>query len=275
MMFKLIGLMRSPALPSVIGVTAAGLAFSAGAAAQDADLAKQLSNPIASLISVPFVTNYDKGFGPADGSKAVLNIQPVIPFSLNEDWNVISRTILPVVWQEDVAGLSGEQFGLGDTVQSLFLSPKAPGPGGIIWGAGPVFLFPTGTDPLLGGKKWGAGPTGVILKQTGQWTYGALANHIWSFAGDEARPEVNASFLQPFISYTTADAWTFALNTESTYDWISETWSVPVNFTVSKLINIGTQPISLQAGLRYWAESPEGGPEGFGARAGVTLLFPR
>ncbi|MBZ9934671.1 transporter [Mesorhizobium sp. BR1-1-16] len=245
------------------------------ASAQDADLAKQLSNPIATLISVPFQFNYDTGFGPDDGSRVLMNFQPVVPISIGDDWNMISRTILPVTWQEDIAGETGTQFGLGDTVQSLFFSPKQPGPGGLIWGAGPVFLLPTATDDLLGGAQWGAGPTGVALRQSGPWTYGILANQIWSFAGDASRNDVNSTFLQPFISYTTPDAWTFALNTESTYDWTGDTWSVPINAMVSKLVTVNKQPISFTAGLRYWAESPENGPEGFGARFAITFLFPK
>ncbi|MEW9807526.1 transporter [Mesorhizobium sp. ZMM04-5] len=257
-------------------VAAAGLFAATGlASAQDTDLAKQLSNPVASLISLPFQFNYDSGFGPDDGHRVTLNIQPVIPFELSSDWNLISRTIIPVIWQEDVAGPSGSQFGLGDTVQSLFLSPSAPGPGGIIWGAGPVFMLPTSTDPLLGGDRWGAGPTGVVLKQSGPWTYGVLANHIWSFAGPDAAPDVNATFVQPFLTYTTDDAWTFAFNTESTYDWEAEQWSVPINFMVSKLVKFGEQPVSFQAGVRYWAESPDAGPDGLGFRGAVTLLFPK
>jgi len=245
--------------------------------AQDssADLAKKLSNPIASLISVPFQFNYDHGYGPLDGDKSTLNIQPVIPISLNDDWNLISRTILPVIWQDDIAGPSGSQFGLGDTVQSFFLSPAKSTEGGIVWGAGPVFLIPTATDDLLGGEKWGAGPTIVALKQDGPWTYGVLANHIWSFAGNDDRNDISNTFLQPFLSYTTPDAWTFALNTESTYDWKAEEWSVPINFTISKLVKIDKQPISLTAGVRYWAAAPDNGPEGLGLRLGLTFLFPK
>ncbi|SEI17663.1 hypothetical protein SAMN05216228_103540 [Rhizobium tibeticum] len=239
------------------------------------ELAKKLSNPIASLISVPFQFNYDHGYGPEDGDKTTLNIQPVIPISINEDWNLISRTILPVTWQDDIAGPSGEQFGLGDTLQSFFLSPAKPTESGIIWGVGPVFLLPTGTNDLLGSGKWGAGPTGVALKQDGPWTVGILANHVWSFAGESDRVDVSSTYLQPFISYTTPDAWTFALNTESTYDWESDDWSVPINFTVSKLVTVDKQPISLQAGVRYWASAPENGPEGLGFRVSITFLFPK
>ena len=263
--------MRVTALLSV----SCALMNAAVAQESSADLAKKLSNPVASMISVPFQFNYDRGFGPEDGNRETLNIQPVVPISLNDDWNLISRTIMPVIWQDDIAGPSGHQFGLGDITQSLFFSPKQPGPGGLIWGLGPVFLIPTATDDLTGSGKWGAGPTGVALKLDGPWTYGLLANHIWSFAGQDDRTDVNSTFLQPFLSYTTHDAWTFTLNTESTYDWEGDQWSVPVNVMVGKLVKFDRQPVSFTAGLRYWADAPENGPEGLGFRFVVTFLFPQ
>lgn len=238
----------------------------------DADLAKQLANPVASLISVPIQGNVDFGIGPGDGTRSVTNIQPVIPFELSENWNLISRTILPVIDQEGIApGGVTDAFGLGDTVQSLFFSPKASDP---IWGVGPVFLIPTATDDLLGSEKWGAGPTALVLKQTGPWTYGALANHLWSFAGDDGRDDVNATFLQPFLAYITDTKTTLALNLESTYDWEQEEWNVPANFVVSQLLKIGDQPVQFFGGVRYYLETPDGGPE-WGLRFGLTFLFPK
>lgn len=243
--------------------------------AQDADLAKQLSNPISSLISVPFQFNFDRGIGPADdGKKFYVNFQPVIPISLNADWNVVSRTIMPLASQDDIFPGSGHQFGLGDTLQSFFFTPKAVGPSGIIWGVGPAILLPTATDKLLGGEKWAAGPTGVILRQSGPWTYGVLANHVWSFAGNSVRRDISSTFIQPFLAYTTPDAWTYGINLESSYDWVGDQWSVPMNVTVSKLLKFGNQPVSIGAGLRYWLSSPDSGPKGFGGRLIMTFLFP-
>ncbi len=240
------------------------------------ELAKQLQNPVAALISVPFQFNYDKNIGANDdGERLTLNIQPVVPVSISEDWNLISRTILPVVYQDDIFTGAGSQSGIGDIVQSVFFSPKDPTENGWIWAAGPVFLFPTGSDDLLTTDKWGVGPTVVALAQRGPWTYGALANHIWSFAGDDDRDDLNATFIQPFLSYTTPTAWSFTLQTESTYDWENEQWSIPIAGIISKVTNIGGQTVSFSGGLRYWAESPDSGPEGLAFRAVVTLLFPK
>jgi hypothetical protein len=263
--------------PAVAAIFAAAF-LAAPARAQDSAsaLAKQLANPVAALISVPFQLNYDQNIGPDDdGDRWLMNVQPVVPITLNEDWNVISRTILPIVSQSDVYPGAGSQSGIGDVVQSVFFSPKEPTAGGWIWGAGPVLLMPTGSDDLLTTDKWAAGPTAVLLRQQGPWTYGGLANHLWSFAGSDDRTDVDATFLQPFASYTTPTAWSFTLNTESTYDWEAEQWSVPVNVIVTKVTKVGGQLISVGGGLRYWADSPDSGPEGLGYRLVFTLLFPR
>jgi hypothetical protein len=238
------------------------------------DLAKQLSNPISSLISVPYQYNYDSGLGATGtGTKTTVNIQPVIPFSISENWNLISRTILPVISQKNVVPGTA-QSGIGDVVQSFFFSPKAPTAGGLIWGVGPVFMLPTGSTGLSA-DQFAAGVTGVVLKQNGPWTFGALANQLWSVGDTSGGTKISTSFVQPFVSYNTKNLWTFTLNTEATYNWLNDDAAVPINLTATKLIKIAGQPVSVGGGVRYWADSTTGGPDGWGARLLVTFLFPK
>lgn len=239
-------------------------------------LAKQLANPIAALISVPFQFNYDRGYANTSGNESnkwTLNIQPVVPVSISEDWNLISRTIVPVIRTDNLPLGSGIGGGVGDIVQSAWFSPKAPTDDGWIWGVGPVFLIPTGSD--VSADTWGVGPTAVALKQDGPFTYGGLTNHIWSTGGGA---DISATFLQPFLSYTTPSALTTTLMTETTYDWEASDgneWTIPLFLVVTQVGKIGNQHISYGAGVKYYADSPDGGPKGWGARFLFTMLFPK
>jgi hypothetical protein len=238
------------------------------------ELAKQLQNPVAALISVPFQSNFEWGGGrSSDGFKYTLNFQPVIPIPLGQHWNLISRTIVPVIHQDDVV-LDDVQDGMGDILQSLFFSPSEPGPGGWIVGTGPVFLLPTSTTRFLGAEKFSLGPTAVVLRQSGGWTYGVLANHLWSVGtGTDHTPNVNSTFVQPFLSYTTATYTTFTVQTESSYNWADSKWTIPINPAVSQLLKVGGQPISLLLGPKLYVEGPSSAPD-WGLRFAFILLFP-
>jgi hypothetical protein len=246
---------------------AALLAFALPVAAQNAELdliAKQLSNPVAALISVPLQLNYDSGYA-SGNDKWTLNIQPVVPISISEKWNVISRTILPVVTQGDT--------GIGDITQSLFFSPKAPTSSGWIVGVGPAFLIPTGSNGFTL-DQWAVGPTAVMLKQEGTWTYGALVNQLWGVSNSGSARDVSAMYLQPFVSKSMGSGRTVTVNMESTYDWNSGQWTIPLNFLVSKVTKWGSQMVSIGGGVRVYLDKPAGGPD-WGLRGVVTLLFPK
>lgn len=236
----------------------------------DADLAQKLSNPVSSMTTVPLQWNYDCCYGTDDGARLTLNIQPVIPFKLKDDLNLIVRTILPVIYQQSPAPGVGSSSGVSDITQSFFFVPRTSG--GVTFGVGPVFLYPTGGEEL-GTEKWAAGPTALILKQDKGWTYGALVNHLWSFAGEDERDEVNQTFLQPFISYNTKAATTYSLNAESSYNWTTQTWSVPINASVSQLYTFGKQRVSVAAGAKFYLTDEVGAPD-WGLRVTATFLFP-
>jgi hypothetical protein len=243
----------------------------------DSDLAKQLSNPVADLVSVPFQANWNFGVGPGpdDDTQFLMNFQPVMPFALNKNWNLIARVIVPYLGQPPLTTGGSGASGFSDILASGFFSPSQPKH--FIWGIGPALQLPVPTEPTLGTGKWSIGPTFVILKQTGHWTYGVLVNQLWSFAGDDSRPSVNQMYVQPFGAYTTDKATTYQLSSETTATWnqpSSNTWTVPLIAQVTQLLRLGRRPVSVGAGAGYYVESPDGGPN-WKFRVLVTLIFPK
>jgi hypothetical protein len=238
------------------------------------DLAKKLANPIAALISVPFEYTWDTKAGLNEtGDKNYLTLKPVIPMSIHQDWNLISRTVMPLVKQTDVTpGTS--QSGIGDITQSFFFSPKAPTSSGLIWGIGPILNIPTDVDGLSS-KQWGAGPTGVVLKQDGPYTYGLLAFNLFGVGhADAGMPKLNNLFLQPFLTKQLGQGLSISSNLESSYDWTGNQWNVPLNLSVAQVMKIGDQPVSFSLGARYYVEKSDMAPH-WGIRAAATFLFPK
>jgi hypothetical protein len=238
------------------------------------ELANKLSNPVANLISVPFQSNVDYGIGTYHGSKYTLNIQPVIPFHLSDKLNLITRYIIPVVDQHGISGESAKEFGLSDATVSAFFSPSGT-KSGLIWGAGPAMLIPIGTNDNLSTRQWAIGPTVLILKQAKGFTYGFLANQLWSFAGDKDRNDVNQMFLQPFLAHNWKSGAGLTLNSEMTFNWQNNTSLIFLNPLVSGITKIGTQTISLAVGPRIPVSGPSSVKPDFGLRAVLTFVFPQ
>ncbi len=238
------------------------------------ELADKLSNPVANMISVPFQSNVDYGIGLYNGSKITLNFQPVIPISIGPKLNLITRYIIPIVDQRDITSEGSSQFGLSDATISAFFAPKDI-KNGFIWGVGPAFLVPIGTNDFLSTRKWGVGPTVLVLKQAKGLTYGFLVNQLWSFAGDENRNDINQMFLQPFFAKNFPSGAGFGLNAEITFNWEAGVTMGFLNPIVTALTKLGKQPISLGVGPRIpFGGTAETKPD-FGIRAVFTLVIPK
>ena len=250
--------------------------FIQGVKAQDkpasdaAELAKKLANPIASLISVPFQSNWDMGIGNNNGSKMVLNFQPVIPMQLSKKMNFITRWIIPFASQKDVTGDKTNQSGLGDAVITGFFSPVGSK---ITWGVGPVLVLPIASNQFLGGEKFCIGPSVVALKQSNGWTVGGLANHVFSVAGNANRKDISATFLNPFIAYNWKSGAGLTLNAEYTHDWENKVDVFVIQPIASAVTKFGTQIVSISVGPRFhFAPS---GHAAYGVRASISLVFPK
>jgi hypothetical protein len=239
-----------------------------------AELAKKLSNPVASLISVPFQNNTDYGIGDNNGSKNTLNFQPVIPISLSPKVNLILRVILPIVAQRDITGPGTSQSGLSDVTSTAFFAPVNV-KNGLIWAIGPAFLIPTGTSTYLGTGKWGVGPSALVLKQAGPLTYGLLFNQIWSIAGSSDRTKVNQLFMQPFFTHNWKSGAGLGVNAEMTQNWEGDTFMAFLNPIVTGVTALGKQKVQLGVGPRIPVAAPSSAKADFGFRAVFTMIFPK
>lgn len=230
-----------------------------GQEAADSDsataIAKKLQNPIGDLINVPFQNNTNFDVGPHKGTQDILNVEPVIPIHINQDWNVITRTILPLIWQPSLQPAQTVPFGTGPITFSAFISPRNS-MDGWIWGAGPVFQVPTASSATLGSNVWGGGPTAVVVKTTAHIVAGVLINNVWSFGGSTgmAGTRYSVMTLQPFFNYNLGDGWAISTSPIITANWYAsgDEWTVPVGAQVSKLFKLGGKlSVNLLLGAYY------------------------
>jgi len=254
-------------------------AGAAHAALSAEELAKLAQNPVGNLISVPFQNNTNFNVGPLSGTQNILNIQPVIPIEIDKDWNLITRTIVPVIWQPAFTPGQGDTFGLGDLQLSAYLSPAEPGPGGLIWGVGTILQAPTNTDANLGNKNWGLGPTAVVLKleKGNPWVYGVLANNVWSLSSSKQGGRYNNFLMQPFVNYNFPGG--LYLNTSPivTANWEAESnqrWTVPLGGGIGKIFHLGALPVNTQIGAYYNVAHPDDGAT-WQMRLQVQFMFPK
>jgi hypothetical protein len=284
LLFYPLGLSAQAAPAGAATKTQAALATTA----DDADaLAKATQNPVASLISVPFQNNTNFAVGPYHRTQDVLNVQPVIPARISQNWMLISRIIQPIVWQPVGTQPTGGEYGFGDMSPTFFLSPAKPGK--VIWGVGPAMVFPTATSAVLGQGKLSFGPSVVALVQPGHWTLGFLVNNVWSVAGSTHRPSVNQMTLQYFITYNLKKGWNINSGPIVTANWHNKAdgdaangddttpggrWTIPFGGGVGRVTRIGYQPVNLSANFYGNAVHPPGASS-WGMRLQIALLYPR
>ena len=241
------------------------------------ELAKKSQNPVEKMVSIPFNTNFNMGYGSRDNTQIILDLKPVIPFSLNESWNLITRTIIPITHQPNLLPNNGSAYinGIGDILPTVFLSPAHPGP--IIWGAGPAVSFPTASNKQLGFGKYCAGPSLVFLAMPQQWVVGVLAFNVWSFAGETNRPSVNTFELQYFINYNFPHGWYLTSQPIITSDWTATSnnrWTIPVGIGGGRVFSLGKQPLSVSLQAYDNIKTPGTLGPNWQFQFNVTLLYP-
>ena len=240
------------------------------------EVLRQLANPLSAMASVATFLDFDYHIGPGeDGHRTSMLVQPTIPLRLGETWNLVSRTILPIVYQEEISPGSGTQTGIGDLSEVVYVAKVEPGPRGWVWGGGPIVQVPIGSEDLLTNGKFSLGPSMAFVKQEGDLTYGMIASQLWSIGGSDQRPDVNVGLLDPFVTYRSEGLWNLTLHVPATYNFHAQQWTVPVSLTVEKLVSFQSMPVTITFGVRYWAEGPDSAPHDLAFRFGLTLVLPK
>jgi len=254
-------------------------AHPARAALSPEELAKLAENPVGNLISVPFQNNVNLNDGPFKQNQNILNIQPVIPIDLSPDWNIITRTIIPLISQPALFPGQARVYGIGPAQISAFLSPADP-KGGLVWGIGAITQIPTETQLELGSDRWGAGPTFVVLHLSHEdpWVYGVLVNNIWSFTNGPGG-SYNDFLAQPFVNYNfeTHKGTYLTSSPIITANWQAkgrDVWTVPVGGGVGHIFHLGRLPLNSQLAAYYNVVTPQFGPN-WQIRAQAQFMFPK
>jgi hypothetical protein len=243
--------------------------------AQEERLLQRLANPLASLASLKLTADFDYHVGPLEeGHRTTLLVQPTIPIHLGDEWNLISRTVLPVIYQEDVAPGVGNQSGVGDLTEILFVAAVQPGGSAWIWGVGPLIRIPTGSDDLLTSRKVAVGPAAALVRQEGDFTVGVILSQFWSVRGSSQAPDVEIGTVEPFVTYRTEGLWNLTLHIPCLYDFHAHQWTIPAALTVEKLVSFQRRPVTISFGLRYWADSSDAAAHDLGFEFSLTIVFP-
>ena len=243
------------------------------------ELARIAQNPVGAMVSVPLQNNTNFSTGPLSGTQNVLNIQPVIPVTINQHWNLITRTIVPLIWQPEFVPGQGSSFGLGDIQLSGMVSPAEPGAGGLIWGLGAIAQLPTNTGDELGNKNWGLGPQGVVLRlaKGSPWVYGALVNNVWSLSGSKQGGSYSNFLLQPFVNYNFPGGLYLNSVPIITANWKADggqQWTVPLGLGVGKIFHLGKLPVNTQLGGYYNVVKPDDAAN-WQLRLQLQFMFPK
>jgi hypothetical protein len=263
-------------LPGLLALCALGTS-PAFAEMSAEELAKLAQNPVGNLISVPFQNNTNFNYGPEKGTQNVLNIQPVIPIEVNADWNIITRTILPVISMPALAPGDSRTNGIGDLQMTAFLSPGKPGKW--IWGLGAIAQAPTHSNSELGNDHWGLGPSFVVLHldKGSPWVYGVLVNNLWSVGGGNGSPSFNNGLIQPFVNYNFEAGFYLTTAPILTVNWKADSgqqWTVPLGGGIGKIFHLGRLPVNAQLSAYYNVAKPDFGPN-WQLRAQAQFMFPK